>query len=113
MPCKVCTEIDFFFDFFSFFVCFILLISLLGAATHSPERNKLGTSSPERKVSKPKAKSRPQSPDRVIDNNNFLDTVPFKDGRLASDYTYKVIIIGDSGVGKSNIINRWMGMFFF
>lgn len=82
------------------------------AATHSPERNKLGTSSPERKVSKPKAKSRPQSPDRVIDNNNFLDTVPFKDGRLASDYTYKVIIIGDSGVGKSNIINRWMGGLF-
>lgn len=48
----------------------------------------------------------------TLDNSNFLNSVAVKDGRMQSDYTYKIIIIGDSGVGKSNIINRWMGGIF-
>jgi len=30
------------------------------------------------------------------------------DGSVQPDHTYKVIVIGESGVGKSNILNRWI-----
>jgi GTPase SAR1 family protein len=50
-----------------------------------------------------------------IFNNPFLLTLQFSEESvietgpdLPHDVSFKVIVIGDSGVGKSNMLNRWI-----
>eukprot|EP01127_Copromyxa_protea_P000111 TRINITY_DN10117_c0_g1_i1.p1 TRINITY_DN10117_c0_g1~~TRINITY_DN10117_c0_g1_i1.p1 ORF type:complete len:712 (+),score=157.06 TRINITY_DN10117_c0_g1_i1:17-2152(+) len=75
---------------------------------YTPKQEPKAEPKPEPKIEpKPEPPSTPQPPPTPENKNEDFAIVLDEEDATDFDITYKVIIIGDTGVGKTGLLNRW------